>query len=62
MVSESEAQAEINGKIKSIAVDSVIYANLTQALERKVTVILEVTCRRSDNQKILWQNLELIEI
>jgi outer membrane lipopolysaccharide assembly protein LptE/RlpB len=56
VVSESQAQAQINGKIKAIAIDPVIYANLTQALERKVTVILEITCRRSDDQKILWQN------
>ena len=56
VVSESEAQAQINGKIRSIAIDPVIYANLTQALERKVTISLEVTCRRSDNQKVLWQN------
>lgn len=56
VVSEAEAQAQIEGKIRSIAVDPVIYTNLTQAVERKVTVILEVTFRRSDNQKILWQN------
>ena len=56
VVSESEAQAQIDGKIRSIAIDPVIYANLTQAVERKVTISLEVTCRRSDNQKVLWQN------
>ena len=59
VVSESEAQAQIIGKIKSISIDPVIYANLTQALERKVYVTLEVTCQRSDNQKILWQNQSL---
>ena len=59
VVSESEAQAQINGKIRSIAVDPVVYATLTQALERRVTIILEITCRRSDNQKILWQNQSL---
>jgi hypothetical protein len=56
VVSESAAQAHINGRIKSIAVDSVMYATQTQALQRKVTVTLEVSCRRSDNKKILWQN------
>jgi hypothetical protein len=59
VVSESQAQAQINGKIKSIAIDAVIFANLTQALERKVIVTLEVTCQRSDNQKVLWQNQNL---
>jgi hypothetical protein len=56
VVSESEAQAQIIGKIRSIAIDPVIYANLSQALERRVTIFLEVTCQRSDNEKILWQN------
>lgn len=59
VVSESQAQAQIDGKIRSIAIDSVIYATLTQALQRRVTVTLEVTCRRSDNQMILWQNQSL---
>ncbi len=59
VVSESSAQAFITGKIKRIAIDPVIYANLSQALERKVTITLEVSCRRSDNQKILWQNQNL---
>ncbi len=59
VVSESQAQAQIIGKIRSIAIDPVIYANPTQALQRKVTVTLEVSCRRSDNQKILWQNQSL---
>jgi len=56
VVSESTAQAQIIGKIKSAAIDPVIYANQTQALQRKVTVTLEISCRRSDNKKILWQN------
>lgn len=59
VVSESQAHAQINGKIISIAVDPVVYATLTQALERKVTIFLEITCRRLDNQKILWQNKSL---
>jgi hypothetical protein len=59
VVPESSAQAFIQGKIKRIAIDPVIYANLTQALERKVSIDLEVSCRRSDNQKILWQNQNL---
>ena len=59
VVSESQAQAQINGKIRSIAIDPVIYASLTQALERKVTITLDIICRRSDNQKILWQNQNL---
>jgi hypothetical protein len=56
---ESSAQAYIGGKIKRVAVDPVIYATLTQAVERKVTIDLEVSCRRSDNQKILWQDQHL---
>ncbi len=59
VVSESQAQAQINGKIKSIAIDSVVYASVTQALQRKVTVTLEVSCQRTDNQKVLWQNQSL---
>jgi hypothetical protein len=59
VVSESEAQAQINGKIRSISIDPVIYANLTQALERRVTITLEISCQRSDNQKVLWQNQSL---
>ena len=59
VVSESMAQAQLSGKIKSIAVDPVIYANQTQALERRVTVTLEVSFRRSDDQKVLWQNPSL---
>ncbi|MGA3085370.1 MAG: LPS assembly lipoprotein LptE [Thermodesulfobacteriota bacterium] len=56
VVSESTAQAQIIGKIKSAAIDPVIYANQTQALQRRVTVTLEISFRRSDNKKILWQN------
>ena len=59
IVPESRAQAYLTGKIKTIAVDPVIYASQTQALERRVTVNLEVSCRRSDNQKILWQDQNL---
>lgn len=59
VVPESKAQAYLTGKIKTIAIDSVTYASQTQALQRKVTVTLEVSCRRSDNQKILWQNQNL---
>ena len=59
VVSESQAQAQIIGKIRSIAIDPVIYATSTQALQRKVTVTLEISCRRSDNQKVLWQNQNL---
>ena len=36
-----------------------VYASQTQAVDRKVTVVLEVIFRRADNQKILWQNLDL---
>jgi hypothetical protein len=57
VVPESSAQAVIRGKIKRIVVDSVIYANQTQAVERKVTITLEISCRRIDNQKVLWQDL-----
>lgn len=60
IVPESQAQAYLTGKIKAIAIDPVIYANQTQALERRVTITLEVSCRRSDNQKILWQNPTLM--
>ncbi|MEW6185556.1 MAG: LPS assembly lipoprotein LptE [Thermodesulfobacteriota bacterium] len=56
---EAEAQAVISGKIKSISEESVVYATQTQALERRVIVVLEVSCHRSDNQKVLWQNLYL---
>jgi hypothetical protein len=59
VVPETSAQAVISGKIKRIIIDPVIYANQTQALERKVTIILEVSCRRSDNQKVLWQDQNL---
>ncbi len=60
VVSEANAQGIIYGRIKSAAVDSVIYASQTQSVDRKVTVILEVIFRRADNQKILWQNLDMI--
>jgi hypothetical protein len=56
VVPESSAQAIVQGKIKRIAVDPVVYASQTQALDRRVTIDLEVSCRRSDNQKVLWQN------
>ena len=59
VVPESQAQVVVKGKIKSVTVDSVVYATTTQALERKVFVNLEVTCQRTDNQKILWQNSSL---
>ncbi len=59
VVSESAAQAQLTGKIKTIAIDPVIYANQTQALERKVTVVLDVSFQRSDNHKVLWQNQNL---
>ena len=59
IVPESKAQAYLTGKIKTIAIDPVIYASQTQALQRRVTVTLDVSCRRSDNQKILWQNQNL---
>ncbi|MBI5584315.1 MAG: hypothetical protein HY892_10855 [Deltaproteobacteria bacterium] len=59
VVSAAEAQAVIAGKIRSVAIEAVSYASQTQAVERKVTVVLEVSCRRQDNQKVLWQNLSL---
>ena len=64
VVSEANAQGIIYGKIKSAAVDSVLYVgqtqSQTQSVDRKVTVTLEIIFRRTDNQKILWQNLDLI--
>jgi len=59
VVSEAEAQGIIYGRIKSATVDSVIYASQTQAVDRKVSVVLEVIFRRVDNKKILWQNLDM---
>lgn len=59
VVPESEAQAVLNGKIKAVTVDSVILATTSQSLERRVTLIIEVTFKRADNQKIIWQNLGL---
>jgi hypothetical protein len=59
VVPEARAQAVIVGKIKSAIIDAVIFANQTQAVQRKITMILEVSCKRTDNQKILWQNLNL---
>ncbi|MBA4392425.1 MAG: hypothetical protein C0407_02615 [Desulfobacca sp.] len=59
VVPESSAQAVVQGKIKRVIVDPVVYGSQTQALDRKVTVDLEVSCRRLDNQKILWQNQNL---
>jgi hypothetical protein len=63
VASEANAQGIIYGKIKSAAVDSVIFtsqSSQTQSVDRKVTVILEIIFRRTDNQKILWQNLDMI--
>jgi hypothetical protein len=60
VTSEANAQGIILGRIKSAAVDSVIYASQTTSVDRKVTVTLEVIFRRADNKKILWQNLDLI--
>jgi Lipopolysaccharide-assembly len=59
VVSESQAQAVVKGKIKSVTVESVVYATTSQALERKVFVTLDVVCQRTDNEKILWQNSSL---
>ncbi len=59
VVSEAEAQALIVGKIKSVAVEPVIYTSSAQTLERRITVVLEVTCRRKDNEQVLWQNANL---
>jgi len=59
VVSEAEAQGIIYGRIKSATVDSVIYASQTQAVDRKVSVVLEIIFRRVDNKKILWQNLDM---
>ena len=59
VVSESMAQAQVKGKIKSITADPVVLANQTQATQRRVVVTLEVSCQRSDDQKILWQNPSL---
>jgi len=56
---QSTAQAIIQGKIKRMIVDPVVYASQTQALDRRVTVDLDIACRRLDNQKILWQNQHL---
>jgi hypothetical protein len=53
------AQAQVKGKIKSITADPVVLANQTQATQRRVVVTLEVSCQRSDDQKILWQNPSL---
>jgi Lipopolysaccharide-assembly len=60
VVPEDKAQGIISGRIKSAAVDSVIYTSQTQSVDRKVTVVLEIIFRRADNQKILWQNLDMI--
>jgi len=59
VVPEASAQAVITGKIKSAYIEAIIYANQTQAVQRKITITLEVSCKRTDNQKILWQNLNL---
>jgi hypothetical protein len=59
VVPETRAQAVILGKIKSAVIDVVIFANQTQAVQRKITLVLEVSCKRTDNQKVLWQNLNL---
>ena len=59
VVPEAQAQAVILGKIKGAVIDAVIFANQTQAVQRKITMILEVSCRRTDNQKVLWQDLNL---
>ena len=60
VVPEENAQGIVLGRIKSAAVDSVVYTSQTQSVDRRLTVILEVIFRRVDNQKILWQNLDLI--
>ena len=60
VVSEANAQGIIYGRIKSAAVDSVVFTSQAQSVDRKVTVILEIIFRRADNQKILWQNLDMI--
>jgi hypothetical protein len=52
VASEANAQGIISGRIKSSTVDSVIYTSQT--------VNLEIIFRRADNQKILWQNLDMI--
>lgn len=59
VVPETNAQGIIYGRIKSAAVDSVVYASQTQAVDRKVTVVLEIIFKRADNKKILWQNLDM---
>jgi outer membrane lipopolysaccharide assembly protein LptE/RlpB len=56
VVAAAEAQVVIIGKIKSVAIETVTLASQTQAVDRKVTIVLDVTCQRLDNKKILWQN------
>lgn len=53
---EKEAQAVIYGRIKAVAEDAAVYASQTLALERRLTVTLEVSCRRADNDQVLWQD------
>ncbi len=45
VVPDAQAQAVIIGKVRSVAVEMVIFASQTQALDQKVIVVLEVSCR-----------------
>jgi outer membrane lipopolysaccharide assembly protein LptE/RlpB len=59
VVPAERAQAVLLGAIKSAAIETVAFASQTQAFDRKITITLDVSFRRADNQKILWQNQAL---
>lgn len=56
IVPAMESHAIIFGKIKSVAEDAAVYTSQTQALERRITVVVEASCRRTDNDRLLWQD------
>ena len=59
VVPADQAEAILTGTIKSAAIESVAFATQTTAVDRKITIVLEVSFRRADNKKILWHEARI---
>lgn len=59
VVQEKDADAVVSGVIKALRDFPLSYSSTRTVIENRVTLILDVTVKRKDNEEILWRDPNL---
>ena len=58
---DREADLVLEGKVRSLANTSVAFDSITRSTVRRVTLIVDITLRRKQGDKVLWKDTQTLQ-